>query len=87
MNRETFIDSLVYQFRHLIEAAIRESAHIHAHDTNKTLDESEFSAKLQVVIKSAQCEGLSKEIIYKMIDESRRKYSFQTENTNYQNAA
>jgi hypothetical protein len=65
-NSETFHDALIAQYRDLIHEAILESETEH----KTRMDIGKLNAKLQVIFKAAQYDGLNDTIISQLIDEA-----------------
>ena len=65
-NIEGFQDALVGQYRDLIHEAILESETDH----KTRMDLGKLNAKLRVICKAAQYDGLSEDIVSQLIDEA-----------------
>lgn len=65
-NMETFQEALVCQYRDLIHEAILESEMDH----RTRLDLGKLNAKLRVICKAAEYDGLSEDVISQLIDEA-----------------
>jgi prophage maintenance system killer protein len=65
-NSEKFHDGLIAQYREMIHEAILESETDH----KTRMDIGKLNAKLQIIMKAAQYEGLSEETISELIDQS-----------------
>lgn len=65
-NLENFKDALVCQYRDLIHEAILESETDH----KTRMDLGKLNAKLRVICKAAQYDGLTEETISQLIDEA-----------------
>jgi hypothetical protein len=65
-NLENFHDVLICQYRDLIHEAILESETDH----KTRLDLGKLNAKLQLIYKAAQYDGLAKNTIEQMIDDA-----------------
>lgn len=65
-NLENFHDALVCQYRDLIHEAILESETDH----KTRMDLGKLNAKLQVILKAAQYDGLPENTINQLIDEA-----------------
>ena len=65
-NLENFQDALLCQYRDLIHEAILESETDH----KTRLDVGKLNAKLRVICKAAQYDGLSETVITQMIDDA-----------------
>ncbi len=65
-NLENFQDALLCQYRDLIHEAILESETDH----KTRLDLGRLNAKLRVICKAAQYDGLSETVITQMIDDA-----------------
>lgn len=65
-NLENFHEALVGQYRDLIHEAILESETDH----KTRMDIGKLNAKLRVIMKAAQYDGLSEEIVTQLIDEA-----------------
>lgn len=65
-NLETFQEALICQYRDLIHEAILESETDH----KTRMDLGKLNAKLRVICKAAQYDGLTDDIIHSLIDEA-----------------
>ncbi len=65
-NLETFHEALICQYRDLIHEAILESETDH----KTRMDLGKLNAKLRVICKAAQYDGLSENVISQLIDEA-----------------
>jgi hypothetical protein len=65
-NLENFQEALIYQYRDLIHEAILESETDH----KSRMDLGKLNAKLQVICKAAQYDGLSQVVLDQLIDEA-----------------
>lgn len=65
-NLENFQEALVCQYRDLIHEAILESETDH----KTRMDLGKLNAKLRVICKAAQYDGLEDEVISRLIDEA-----------------
>ncbi len=65
-NLENFQDVLICQYRDLIHEAILESETDH----KTRMDLGKLNAKLQVILKAAQYDGLPEKMINQLIDEA-----------------
>lgn len=65
-NLETFHEALICQYRDLIHEAILESETDH----KTRMDLGKLNAKLRVICKAAQYDGLSENIVSQLIDDA-----------------